>query len=118
MNAVIFFSAPAGSRLDPSPFQSEAPVVPLDRWKTRGKGEWLWNELLWELMLPGFPRSLEWGGQDNGAPSRETEEPCLARGVGGWLGSPAQACGEDIPSARAVGPLFHPAEAPSASPHL
>lgn len=85
MNAVIVFSAPAGSRLDPSPFQSEAPVVPLDRWKTRGKGEWLWDELLWELMLPGFPRSLEWGGQDNGAPSRETEELSLAEVlVGGW----------------------------------
>jgi len=85
VNAVILFSAPAGSWLDPSPFQSETPIVPLDRWKTRGEGEWPWSELLWELMLPGFSRSLGWGGQDNGVPSGEMEEPCLAEVlVSGW----------------------------------
>ena len=74
---------PAG---DPFPFQSEAPIVPLDRWDARGEGEWLWNELLWVLMLPGFPRCLGWGGQDNGAPRGETEELCLAEVLGGGWG--------------------------------
>lgn len=66
---MLWFSfAPAGPWLEPSPCHSDPPIVPLDRWKARGQEQWLWNEPVWDVMLPGFPGSLV-GGQGDGDPN-------------------------------------------------